>query len=380
MAFYGVGLSSRKDGRVETSARIQQWGGVYGAGIARPQKGSSIVIGFESALEFWRRVRIENPAWARELLGELYPDELLTSFDNESLAADSSLRPLELPRAPFPYAQHAAKVLGFDGPIDVVVGRQSSRRRSSILNCRVWNGTIADGLIACVDQGVYVCSPELVVAQLASAYGLYRALAMAMEFCGTYAVTAEGNCEWDMGPLTTAGRIRRVIELSDRFGGKDLARQVSFYCMDGSASPMETSLSIMLSLPRKLGGWGCGKPLLNERIELNGPASRECARSYLVADLLFERAGIDVEYQGREWHTSQEDRASDEARQNALLMMGMNCLFVSKEQIHCEERLDGIAETIRSMSGLRPHRSAPTPVMRFRRSQMMSDLGLAAGC
>lgn len=362
---------------MEMGTGIQNWGGVYGTGIARPQKGSSIVIGFESALEFWRRVRIENPAWTRELLGELYPDELLASFDNESLAADSSLRPLELPHAPFPYAQHAAKVLGFDGPIDVVVGRQSSRRRSSLLNCRVWNGTIADGLIARVEQGVYLCSPELVVAQLASSYGLYRALALAMELCGSYAMTADGNCEWDMGPLTSRDRILRAIELSDRFGGKDLARQASFYCMDGSASPMETNLSIMLSLPRKLGGWGCGKPLLNERIELNGPASRECARSYLVADLLFERAGIDVEYQGREWHTNQEDRSSDEARQNALLMMGMSCLFVSGEQIHSEERLDGIAETIRSMSGLRPHRSAPTPVMRFRRSQMMSDLGLA---
>ena len=78
-------------------AGVSGFGGVYGTGIVRPQRGSSIVIGYESALAFWRRVRVEDPMWTRKLLGQLYPDEMLATLDAEALAADTSLRPLELP-------------------------------------------------------------------------------------------------------------------------------------------------------------------------------------------------------------------------------------------------------------------------------------------
>ena len=88
------------------------FGGVYGAGIARPQRGSSIVIGYESALAFWRRSRVEDPALTREFLAQLYPDDMLATLDAEALAADTSLRPLELPNSPFERIHHAALALG----------------------------------------------------------------------------------------------------------------------------------------------------------------------------------------------------------------------------------------------------------------------------
>lgn len=81
-------------------AGTSRFGGVYGAGIARPQRGSSIVIGYESALAFWRRSRVEDPALTRELLGQLYPDDMLATLDAEALAADTSLRPLEFQTRP----------------------------------------------------------------------------------------------------------------------------------------------------------------------------------------------------------------------------------------------------------------------------------------
>lgn len=119
------------------------------------------------------------------------------------------------------------------------------------------------------------------------------------------------------------------------------------------------------------------KPLLNAEIMLSAAAARECSRSSLRADLLFDEADLDVEYQGREWHTKPEDRTSDEARQNALMMMGKSCLFISREQISDEARMDGIALLIRSRLGLRPYRRPLSTGMSLRRHQMMLDFGLA---
>lgn len=351
-------------------------GGVYGLGIVRPKRGSAIIISHDSALEFWRRVRVDNPTWTNELLGELYPNELLAAFDAESLAADTSLRPLELPSSPLEYADRAARTLQLKEPVDVIVNRLVARRASHTLRCHLWNGPAADGLLANVEEGVFVCSPELVVAQLASRLGLFKTMLLEMELCGTYGMLGNGSCEWELKPITSVERITKVLELSDKFRGRALAQQATRYAMNGSASPRESALALLLSLPRRMGGLGCGKPRLNARVELSEAAATECSRAYLVADLLFEEAELDVEYQGKQWHTLQEDRLSDEARQNALTMMGKTCLFVSQEQLENPERMDGIAQLVRSRLGLRQFREDPSREMELKRLKLMEDLGL----
>ncbi len=368
--------SNEGRGWMNAAKGTSEFGRIYGAGLPRPQRGSSIVLRYGSALQFWRRVRCENARLTRGLIGTFYPDELLLEFDAESLSADSSLRPIELPSECFERIVHTATLFDLNAPVDVIVGRRSARRDSSSVKCHVWSGPIPDGLLACIAPGVYVPSPELIFAQMAQQLGLYRAIALAMELCGTYAINACGGCDWDVTPLTCAERIRRILSLSESFRGRDIARQASLYVIDGSASPMETSLAIALSLPRRLGGWGCSKPVLNARVELDDAAKRECGSTYLVADLLFERAGLDIEYQGREWHSSLGDRASDERRQNALMMMGLSCVFVSREQIGDVVRIDGIADLIRKRAGLERFRESPTPQMLARRDALMDALGL----
>lgn len=358
-------------------ASISGFEGVYGAGLPRSKRGSSIVIGYESGLRFWRRVRSEDDSWTRELLGEFYPLELLLGLDAESLYADSSLRPLELPCECHERVARTAASFGLNAPVDVVVGRRSTRRDSSAVKCHVWNGPVPDGLLACIDPGVYVMSPELIFAQLAHRIGLYRSIGLAMELCGTYTFSASGGCEWDVSPVSCVERIRKVLAISESFRGRDVARQAASYAIDGSASPMETSLAVALSLPRRLGGWGCDRPVLNARIELDDAARRECGRGYLVADLLFERAGLDVEYQGKEWHSTPCDRSSDERRQNALMMMGLSCVFVSRAQIGEASRIDGIADLIRKRSGLKRFRELPSPHMYACRNTLMDELGLS---
>ncbi len=291
------------------------FGGVYGSGLVRPQRGSSIVVGHESALRFWANVRRSNVGMTKELLGELYPDDMLASIDTESVWADCSLLPLELPHDASPRIAHASAALGLDGPLDIVVGKDSARRASAGARCHVWKGPVPDGLICCPEPGVYVVAPEVALMQMASGLGFYKTLALAMELCGTYSRFGTDGCEYDVLPLTTPERIARVVSFCERVSGAGIVRKALRFIARNSASPRETSLAISLGLTRTLGGWGCGVPELNRKIELSDEARSQCGRSYLVADLFYESAGLDIEYQGKEWHTSDEGRSRDEARQ-----------------------------------------------------------------
>lgn len=352
------------------------FGGVYGSGLVRPQRGSSIVVGHESALRFWANVRRSNAGMTKELLGELYPDDMLASIDTESVWADCSLLPLELPHDVAPRIAHASAALGLDGQLDIVVGKDSARRASVGARCHVWKGPVPDGLICCPEPGVYVVAPEVALMQVASGLGFYKTLALAMELCGTYSCDGVRGCEYGVVPVTTAARIGHLVSIVGRIRGLDAARQAARCCMDNSASPRETALAAMLSLPRRLGGWGCPRPELNVEIELSESAARQCGRSHLVADLLYRRAKLDIEYQGKEWHTADEGRSRDEARQNALMQMGYSCVFVAARQIADESKVDGITELIKRKSGLRPERTEANEQMRARRAEMLAALGI----
>ena len=310
------------------------------------------------------------------MLGELYPDNLLATLDSEAVWSDCSLMPLELPHDAATYVAHALVALGLDGPLDVVVGKHGSRRVSRAARCHVWRGPVADGLVCCPEPGVYVVSPEVALLQVASSLGFYRALALAMELCGTYSLDDSLGCEFDVAALTSPERIGNVACLCTNQRGAELLKRIANYAIGGSASPRESALAMMLSLPRKLGGWSCPKPKLNERIELSKCAASHCGRSYLVADLLFEEAKLDVEYQGKEWHSGDEGRSRDETRQNALLQMGLSCYFISGEQIKDEAEIGGLATFIRRQSGFREFRAKETPGMVASRADLMSAFGV----
>lgn len=352
------------------------FGGVYGSGLARPQRGSSIVVGHESALRFWANLRRSNVEAAKQMLGELYPDDLLASLDAETVWSDCSLMPLELPHDAATYVAHALVALGLDGPLDVVVGKHGSRRVSRAARCHVWRGPVADGLVCCPEPGVYVVSPEVALLQVASSLGFYRTLALAMELCGTYSLDDSRSCEFDVAALTSPERIGNVVRLCEGVNGAGIMRKALPFVVANSASPRETALAILLGLTRKMGGWGCGIPKLNHRIELSNEARKQCGRSYLIADLFYDAAGLDIEYQGKEWHTSDEGRARDEARQNALMQMGVSCVFVSSEQLTDEAKMEGIAGLIRKRLGLRSFSCDESPKMREKRAEMLQALGL----
>jgi hypothetical protein len=197
---------------------------------------------------------------------------------------------------------------------------------------------------------VFVTSPALTFLHMASALSVARAARLAFELAGTYALggSVQGrDCLYDQTPLTCVADLRSSVgSLPAGTRGRSHALHALRFALDGAASPRESDLVLLLCLPRPLGGYGLPFPELNRRIDLDSRARSIARRSYCLADLYWEEAGIDVEYHGADFHTGLSRLESDAGRQAALESMGVKVIGVSNAQFEDLSALDGIASML----------------------------------
>lgn len=347
--------------------------GVHGR--TRVEAGPGVVISHESALKMWVRARLACGRLVREWLDELYPTDMLLAMREEEVSADTSLAPLELPAKIASWARHSLSELPFTdsaGAVDVLVGKHRSRRCSRHVRAHVWHGPVPDGLLVRLSRGVYLCSPELVLLQLAGTMTRVALLELAYMLCGSYAVDPDGGALHEgLMPLTSPERLARVCQLSEGVVGVRSARFAAKFVHAGARSPMEAQLAILLGLPRRLGGYGCGPILMDYHVDLPEAAQRQAGRGYVVADIYLPRAHVDVEYQGYR-HRYAASHASDDSKSNALLMVGIQTVSVWGEQLYNESAMEGIAGLLLESSGI--DRRPDSGLMLVRRGSLMAEL------
>ncbi len=108
--------------------------------------------------------------------------------------------------------------------------------------------------------------------------------------------------------------------------GIKIARWALDHVLDRSASPAETKVALALTLPCKIGGMGLPQPSLNRFIPLNAAEQKALNRSYFLCDLYWEQAKLAIEYDSDAEHSGSERIASDAARRNALLRLGITVI------------------------------------------------------
>jgi len=204
---------------------------------------------------------------------------------------------------------------------------------------------------------------------LAEEYPLARLIELGIELCGSYALpenTAiyekQGEKQdkrqsdlvqtlYNLPHLTTK---KKLETFAARMKGWDGHRQVIKalrYIADDSASPMETILCVLLTLPYKYGGYGLPMPELNGRIYPGKGAKQFSGRSFYRGDLLWRKAGIVAEYNSDLEHTGPERIARDAIRQSDLNLCGIYEVPVTKEQIKREDLFDKVARQIAARIG-----------------------------
>lgn len=219
-----------------------------------------------------------------------------------------------------------------------------------------------------LDDNVYVASPELCLMQLATKLTEPQVVKLALEMCGTYAIDETANddsgfYDWreeddDAGiikrpPLTTAARLKAYASKLYRPNSK--ARSVHFlrYVVNGSASPRETALYMLLCMPLRFGGYGLAIPELNRRIKLTLQEQLMVGARHFDCDLYWRSKHTAVEYDSKKHHSAEEKQQRDAIRRNMLQYKGTRVIVATRIQVNKEGRFDSLARQIGRAIGKR---------------------------
>lgn len=290
----------------------------------------SICIGYTSALEAYRS------------RGRLLP-ELLESRRTSKIEGG------ELP-APIMLEEDLSRIGVKTKPYQLVFSTKAQTHSRNDIVRRVVTEPLPRGAFIRATDNLLIASPELLFVELATLkeFDEIDLAQIGYELCGTY-ILDPFETIWDepisnATSMTNTSRISRIIEGLARHGGIKRARSAVKLINDGSNSPMETVLALLLCLPRRLGGLALGPVVMNKKVTTS--------TGDRWVDLYFPNYEVGLEYKGRESH-SIEKVGRDDRRQNKLVGSGVSILNVWYEDLADSHLFEQLIEDVVNAMGIR---------------------------
>jgi len=247
-------------------------------------------------------------------------------------------------------------------PIHAFVSERAMATRTKQLVTHVFSREIPFGSFLDIGHGICICTPQYVFLRLGAKYDLIELVKTGMELCGTYSrwelpsathskrAQEDKGCTFDIPPILQARHLRLFLERLKGHGGVVKARTAAQYALDGSASPMETAVYLLLCLPKRYGGYGLPKPLLNPKLTIKNPSGTETIERY--PDLFWKGPNIDVEYNSDDKHSGEWSRYRDSRREVELTVADVRVLPLTRDQVMDAEGFDEFAHGLRRMLGI----------------------------
>ncbi len=266
-------------------------------------------------------------------------------------------------------------------PVHVLVGSNAQCEPSNICISHSCQIELSDGALNRFEvtgfDTVLVCSPSFAFTQIAAQEkNFLELLQLGFEICGTYQ-TGRTNVApaYQVSSLTSVSALRDFVTRNPSIRGAKKVRKALPYLADGSASPRETKLALLLGLPMPYGGYGLGMPHMNYKVEADAGARAITGKSYLLCDLCWPEIKLDVEYQSHEMHANEISRINDSRRANALASMGWKTIGITNDELGSERATETIADTIRKLLGKRQRTTVTDYAVR--KFNLRKRLGLA---
>ena len=293
----------------------------------------NLLISHGSALEFWRNHSTRAINLAKNGRQQTAPTDAPNQKEVVSIA----------------------RTLGLSLPVSVTVGDAQVRRLSQTIKPHLLTSPLPRGSLLDLGEGTLVASPELCYLQLAEQLSLIELVKLGMELCGSYSLAVDETKGGFINrpPLTTVSKLATYIERFSGKHGRRLATQALQYLADNSASPMETKLTMLLTLPYRLGGYRFPMPTLNARIVPTKTSKLSASKSHYFCDLYWPNFSLAVEYDSDSFHTGAERIADDSKRRNSLSALGITVITVTNRQMSGITEFRNVARHIASFMGRR---------------------------
>lgn len=276
-------------------------------------------------------------------------------------------------------------------PVHVMVPNKASRLNTADVDCSVRTMPLSAGFfVRGFEQDVLIAGPELCVLQLAMDLSVQKLAQLVTELCSTYYFVKEPQpaLVGESGELRSVpvkaerAKSNRAVPVSSleamegfaaRFGssvsGRRMARAVR-YALEGSASPMETAVGLMLSLSKALGGYGLPSPKMNWAIEMLGDDGAKYVR---VLDMYWPECGVGLEYDSSAFHSGDAKMRADSLRRNEVGAQDVRLFTATADHVSSLEKMDKLASQLSRALGrgsLRSDRLAPVE----ERRQLLASL------
>lgn len=320
------------------------------------------MVGHNSALEYWRCVGPRFLGTPRQRhSATLKAQRILTSAAKPKLAGGNR-RPA-----------------GCQLPLHVMVGSNAARTRTrSIVSHTCEGGGYANKMPSSfVEAGgdFLIASPELCFAQLSPSLTVGQLVQLGFELCGTYALRLDAPALNRDEPLTSAAKLSAYLQKFNNFPGHKKAQRAAHYILDGSASPMETLLAMLLTLPYAMGGYGIPSPQLNFKVDVPPSKRNRADRASCVCDLCWQEHKLCLEYDSARYHLDPVQQESDARRRNVLATLGYTVITVSPRQLLDSGAFNRLAHQVAGYMGKRLRYSDPkfTHTHLAVRSELISD-------
>lgn len=283
-------------------------------------------------------------------------------------------------------------------PVDVLVSAAQGRSRGKLAYPHVWRHEIPAHAMLRLQENLLVSTPELVLMQMAGHHmrfeplldpavkelrgaeavqkmmgeGRHRAIQdnpftwekkirlvgmalVAMEFAGTYRLKAgEKGTSFRQPQLMTFDSARDALQSVPDLYAPERVNTALGLAFERSASPMETALILMLTLPSEYGGYGLPRPELNAKLKTDRFAGLWDGGASITPDLLWRDERLVVEYDSDEEHALRGGRkAGDDAtRANVLVAMGYRVLRVTTSNVLSLVSIGRVAQQIAACLGV----------------------------
>lgn len=275
-----------------------------------------LIIGFESALSFWRSSRVAQLVAGTDMT--LEESGAVFGTGNKTLTER---------------AHAALNACCCKGPLDVLLTQGGARHNCPLIRNHRWTGPSADGGLFKIDEQTYVCRMPAVLVQLASVWDDIEVATIAMEVLGTYGLSDQLERGWDvdLAPLVTYGELVRYIRAAmalDARGAHRAGAALELAAPD-SNSPRETALAVYFNLSRRRGGAELRGFVMNRSIELTGEQRKIAGQDRVKPDFLWKSEHVTVEYDSDLSHLSSRQKTKDERRRSALESAGYKSLVVT---------------------------------------------------
>ena len=184
-----------------------------------------------------------------------------------------------------------------------------------------------EGPFAEAEEPLYVVPPDLYLLMRARELDVTALAMVATTLCSTYVPRPDlGECPDRREPLVGKAVLEGFSEnLPARCQGASTLRRALAITAEGSRSPMETALSVGLSAPGPLGGYGLPLPRLNHRVDIPQELGRLIGgQRTMFLDLCWPEAGWAVEYDSAMHHSEGRAVAKDRRRRAVADALGIS--------------------------------------------------------